>query len=288
MKEYFSPLRYPGGKGRLVPFFEQLLIDNALTDGVYVEPYVGGGAVALSLLFKEYVRKVYINDKDRSIFAFWYSVLHDTENLCNMIENTPVTMDTWQHQRNIQLNKHDENLLDLAFSTFFLNRTNRSGIIKAGVIGGNNQKGNYKIDARYNKKDLIQRIERVAAYRDRIELSNIDAIDFVENASRTLPQRSLLYLDPPYFRKGRGLYMNYYNENDHKAICDVVKNVNQHCWVVTYDNSEFIKSLYNEFRSREFLLNYSANNNGQGKEIVFFSDKVCVTSEILSKLNLIE
>ena len=286
--EYFSPLRYPGGKARLVPFFEQFVADNRLADGTYVEPYVGGGAVALSLLMKERVSRIVINDKDRSIYAFWYSLLHRTDELCAMIADTQVTMDVWYAQREVQAAKAEADLLQLAFSTFFLNRTNRSGILKAGVIGGNDQSGNYKIDARFNREDLICRIQRIAAYADRISLHNHDAVDLLHTVSQTASPHTFVYLDPPYYKKGRGLYMNYYKDSDHEHIRDAISREHLLRWVVTYDNSAFIKSLYSPFRSQEFHLNYSASNKGRGTEVMFFSDNCKVTPEALAQINLVE
>lgn len=285
-----SPLRYPGGKAKIADFIKQVVKDNDLLDGVYVEPYAGGAAVALSLLMDEYVSRIIINDKDRSIYAFWHSVLYDTDRLCQLIEETPVTMETWWAQRTFQSveNKETIDLLTLGFSTFFMNRTNRSGIIKAGVIGGFDQRGNYKIDARYRKEDLIARIRRIASYADRIELHHEDAVDFVKHIVQVLPQNTILYLDPPYYKKGRGLYMNYYEDADHEKIRDVITNVDTFRWVVSYDNSLFIKELYHSFRSQEFYLNYSANNNGKGTEVIFFSDNCRVTEEALAKINIVE
>lgn len=285
-----SPLRYPGGKAKIADFIKQVVKDNDLLDGVYVEPYAGGAAVALSLLMDEYVSRIIINDKDRSIYAFWYSVLYDTDRLCKLIEETPVTMETWWEQRTFQSveNKETTDFLTLGFSTFFMNRTNRSGIIKAGVIGGFDQRGNYKIDARYRKEDLIARIRRIASYADRIELHHEDAVDFVKHIVQVLPQNTILYLDPPYYKKGRGLYMNYYEDADHEKIRDVITNVDTFRWVVSYDNSLFIKELYHSFRSQEFYLNYSANNNGKGTEVIFFSDNCRVTEEALGKINIVE
>lgn len=285
-----SPLRYPGGKAKIADFIKQVVKDNDLLDGVYVEPYAGGAAVALSLLMDEYVSRIIINDKDRSIYAFWHSVLYDTERLCKLIEETPVTMETWWEQRTFQSveNKETTDLLTLGFSTFFMNRTNRSGIIKAGVIGGFNQRGNYKIDARYRKEDLIARIRRIASYADRIELHHEDAVDFVKHIVQVQPQNTILYLDPPYYKKGRGLYMNYYEDADHEKIRDVITNVDTFRWVVSYDNSLFIKELYHSFRSQEFYLNYSANNNGKGTEVIFFSNNCLVSEEALAKINIVE
>ena len=285
-----SPLRYPGGKAKIADFIKQVVKDNALLDGLYVEPYAGGAAVALSLLVDEYVSRIIINDKDRSIYAFWHSVLYDTDRLCQLIEETPVNMETWRVQRELQSpeNKKNTDLLTLGFSTFFMNRTNRSGIIKAGVIGGFDQTGNYKIDARYRKEDLIARIHRIASYSDRIELHHEDAVDLVSHIAQTAPQNTILYLDPPYYKKGRGLYMNYYEDADHERIRDVITQVDTLRWIVSYDNSPFIKSLYQAFRSQEFYLNYSANNNGKGTEIIFFSDNCKVTDEALNKINIVE
>lgn len=282
-----SPLRYPGGKSKISNFFKQFVKDNDLLDGVYVEPYAGGASVALSLLFDEYVSKIIINDKDRSIYAFWHSVLYDTENLCRLIAETPVTMENWKKLRELQKvdKKNQASLLDLGFSTFFMNRTNRSGIIKAGVIGGYAQTGNYKMDARYRKDELLKRIHRIASYADRIELHNEDAVDFIQKIANQNIDKTILYLDPPYYKKGQGLYMNYYKESDHRDIKSLVSRLGQMRWVVSYDNSEFIKSLYQEFHHQEFRLNYSANNNGTGTEVIFFSDNCLLTPEALDKLH---
>lgn len=290
MMKVLSPLRYPGGKAKIADFIKQVVKDNDLLDGVYVEPYAGGAAVALSLLMDEYVSRIIINDKDRSIYAFWHSVLYDTDHLCQLIEETPVNMDTWRIQRELQSpeNKETVNLLMLGFSTFFMNRTNRSGIIKAGVIGGFNQTGNYKIDARYRKEELIARIRRIASYADRIELHHEDAVDLVNHIAQTAPENTILYLDPPYYQKGRGLYMNYYDDTDHERIRDVITHVDSLRWIVSYDNSAFIKSLYQSFRSQEFYLNYSANNNGKGTEVIFFSNNCLVSEEALAKINIVE
>ena len=99
---------------------------------------------------------------------------------------------------------------------------------------------------------------------------------------------TLLYLDPPYYKKGQGLYMNYYNDSDHTQICDVISKVNALHWVVSYDNSAFIKDLYKDFRSQEFELNYSANNNGKGTEVMFFSDNCRLTEEMFNKIHIID
>jgi len=267
---FYSPLRYPGGKKRLVDFFKKVVIKNSLRGGVYVEPYAGGASIALSLLIDGYISKVIINDLDRSIYAFWYSVLFRTEELCTLIKKTPVNIKTWKIQKKIQKKEDKEDLLKLGFSTFFLNRTNRSGILKAGIIGGLEQKGKWKINSRYNKKDLIEKIRKIASYRDKIKLYNQDAIKFLKNTSKKLPEKTLIYLDPPYYVKGKDLYMNHYGPKDHKEVAIGIKKVKQN-WVITYDNVPPIEQLYKGYKKRRYSLTYSAGNTKKGKEIIFFS-----------------
>ena len=273
-RELISPLRYPGGKGKMAGVFKRIIEENALLDGTYVEPFVGGGSVALSLLLNDYVSRIVINDKDRSIYAFWHSVLNDAERLCRAIADTAVNMDVWRRQKAVQAEKEEADLLELGFSTFFLNRTNRSGIIKGGVIGGNDQTGNYLIDARFNKTDLMARIERIADYSDRIELHNDDAVMLINGIKDTMSDRTLYYLDPPYYEKGPGLYMNYFKDDDHRNIAATVGSISRGKWVVTYDNHPFISELYSHYRQREFSLSYSTTNGKRGEEIMIYSDNL--------------
>lgn len=274
--KFYSPLRYPGGKGKMASTFARIIRQNNLLDGVYVEPYVGGGSVALSLLFGEYVSRIIINDFDRSIFAFWHSILNQPELLCRKIVDTPVNMETWRLAKEIQQHKLDVDLLELGYSTFFLNRTNRSGIISAGVIGGNEQSGIYTMDVRFNKQELVRRIERIAHYSDRIELHMLDACDLIRQVDGRQIPKTFIYMDPPYYVKGRGLYMNYYKDADHQKIAQCVHELRHSKWVVTYDNVPFIKSLYPDFHQHEFELNYSASNSGKGREILIYSDDLLI------------
>lgn len=271
MTKYVSPLRYPGGKLKVVDYIKQLLAVNNLVGGMYIEPYAGGASVALSLLFDKYAGKIKINDIDWAVYAFWHSVLNDTEALCRKIADTPITMETWQVQHELQKHKEDADLLELGFSTFFLNRTNRSGILKGGVIGGKEQMGYYKIDARYNKKDLIERIERVALYADLIELTSTDALALLKRYKHTPTAKTFCYLDPPYHVKGRDLYLNYYDDDDHKAIAEAIKKYKGK-WIISYDAVPFIRDLYKDYRQKEYYLSYSAGSRSKGREIMVYSD----------------
>lgn len=266
MRQFNTPLRYPGGKGRLTQFIANTMDANGLTGGHYAEAYAGGAAIAVALLKLEYASHIHINDLNRSVYAFWHCVLHDTEALCRRIRRTRVSMAEWRRQRAVQ-DLADVEMLDLAFSTFFLNRTNRSGIIRGGVIGGKQQSGHWKLDARYNKDDLIGRIERISALRSRISLYQCDAAKFIVDVLPTVPRRTFVYLDPPYYVKGKGLYEDHYEHDDHAEIADLVSGIRQP-WVVSYDNVDPIRQLYQKQRQFFFGLRYSAQSRYEGSEIL--------------------
>lgn len=275
MTPFVSPLRYPGGKLKVVDYVKQLMEVNDLMGGTYIEPYAGGASVALSLLFSKYAGKIKINDKDRAIYAFWYAVLNETEALCRMINDVPVTMNTWQTQHELQKHKEEADFLELGFSTFFLNRTNRSGILNGGVIGGKEQQGTWKIDARFNKKDLIERIEHVAGYADLIELTNMDAVALIKRYKRTPVAKTFCYLDPPYYVKGQDLYLNYYRDEDHQDIAKAIKKFKGQ-WIISYDAVDFISELYKDYRQKEYYLSYSAGDPARGKEIMVYSNGLII------------
>ena len=282
---HFSPLRYPGGKGRLAPFVQTLFERNNLVDGHYVEPYAGGAAVALSLLLLEYASHVYINDISKPVYLFWKAVLEDTDTLCRKIRDKEVTPQEWRRQRNILLHSRDHSRLSVAFAFFFLNRTNRSGIIySGGMIGGNDQTGNWKIDARYNRQELISRIETIATYSNRIHLSNKDAEVFLNATVSSLPDKSLVFLDPPYFEQGQSLYENHYQPKDHIRLAGMLKKKLRRNWIISYDNHSQIRTTYRGCRKLVYSLPYSAARKYERSEVMFFSNGL-VVPRVESPLN---
>lgn len=261
---FYTPLRYPGGKGKLSYYIKSLIDENSLNDGSYIEPYAGGAGVALELLLQEYVRYIHINDIDIAIYSFWNSILNNTENFSKLVHDTKIDLENWEKQKNILLNSEKHSMLEIGFATFFLNRTNRSGILKAGVIGGKAQLGKWKIDVRFNKKDLLKRIEKIANYSSRIYIYNLDTLDLLKSLPIQAPEKTLLYLDPPYYVKGQGLYRNFYEHDDHVAVMNALNNTNFPYWIVSYDNHEEIKNIYNKFRIKEYDLQYTAHKKRTG------------------------
>ncbi|MER9531043.1 DNA adenine methylase [Mesorhizobium sp. M0309] len=269
-----SPLRYPGGKACLFDLATAFLSVNGLNQRSYAEPYSGGCGLALSLLFSGHVSQVHLNDLDRSVWAFWKSVLDHTEELTQRIMETPVTVDEWGRQRLHQSNKSSADAVDLGFSTFFLNRTNRSGIIHSGgIIGGKNQAGAWKLDCRFNKPDLVARIQRIQRYRNRIHIYNEDAEHFMERLGQSIPSTSVLYIDPPYFEKGSQLYKNSYRAKDHQRIASRLTSLSSP-WFLTYDNVPEIRDLYRGFESVELDIGYSVQTKRRGSELMVVSPGV--------------
>lgn len=269
---FVTPLRYPGGKGRLGVWLAELIRHNGLEDGTYIEPYAGGAGAAVFLLVNNHVQRIIINDADPVIYAFWWAVLNDHEALIEKIRSTPVSMDSWNKQKEVIDCGDTNDLTQLGFATFFLNRTNRSGIITGGVIGGKEQTGKYKIDARYNKENLINRIRRIAILNGKIELHNLDAMELITHKNIETNNDSLIYLDPPYYNKGSQLYTNFYNPEDHASIADTVRDIKTP-WLVTYDNCKQIRELYQDESGVEFALHYSTHmTRPKATEVLFYGN----------------
>lgn len=274
---HFTPLRYPGGKGKLAAYVKEIIRANQLFDGEYVEPYAGGAAIALELLFQEYVSKVHINDLSQPVYSFWKAVLNNADELCRLVKDTKRTVASWDCQKKIFAHPRDYSYVQLGFATFFLNRTNRSGILNAGIIGGRDQTGPWKLDARYNADELAFRIESIAKMRNRIKLTQCDALALLRFGLRKWPEKTLVYLDPPYYDQGRNLYYDYYKPDDHAELASfIVDNMNDRHWIVSYDNVDQIKALYAKFPSVVYNVGYSARETRVGKEVMFFSPKVTI------------
>lgn len=269
---FVTPLRYPGGKGRLGPWLAELMRANKISGGTYCEPYAGGAGAAIYLLSCGIVNRIVINDADFAVYAFWKAILNETERFITRVKRCTISIDRWEHHKRVLQNpdRHDD--FEVGFSTFFLNRTNRSGILSAGVIGGKEQKGKYALDARFNRDDLAARIESIGSLRNSIDLFNLDAMDLAEGISGELPSKSLIYFDPPYYKKGAQLYRNFYGHDDHEVIASRVKRITSP-WLVTYDNCEEIERLYSDAKSLTFSLKYSTHlARPEATELMFYGN----------------
>lgn len=265
-----SPLRYPGGKYKLYKYVAELVRQNNCN--TYIEPFCGGAAVALELLLDGVVKDIIINDYDYTIFCFWDSILNRTDDFVKLIQDIEVNLDEWHRQKAIRENIDAHSTLEIGFSTFFLNRTNRSGIIdKAGPIGGLTQQGDYPIDCRFNKTRLISQIKKIAEQKEHIKIYNLEALDFIEKVILK-KRKAFIFFDPPYYGKGPGLYTNFYSHGDHVNLANAIQQkLKNRKWIVTYDNVNAIKAMYAKTRGVEFELQYTLQTKRSGSEVLFFA-----------------
>ena len=266
-----SPLRYPGGKAKLAPILAQIIALNDLTGCAYFEPFAGGAGAALRLLREGVVSELHLNDFDPRIYHFWNAVLNETEQFVDRIHSVPLTVEEWRRQRQICMDVDESNSFDLGFATFFLNRCNRSGVILgAGPIGGQNQDGIWKLDARFNRDNLADRITRLTEARDSISVTKMDALEFLV---KQLPRgrdrkRVFVYLDPPYHAKSGNLYMNSYEEQDHRKLASYMRRQRVLNWIASYDDTDFITELYNFCKISHNSLQYSLQLKRQARELL--------------------
>lgn len=260
-----SPLRYPGGKAQMGKPIAKQFDEWGYVDYNYIEPFAGGSAVALYLLYSEMAESIWINDLDYGIYTFWTSSVRNADAFIQMIEDADVNIETWHHWKNVNNNKEFHSDLEVGFSTFFLNRTNYSGIIDGSPIGGFDQSGNYKIDCRFNKKELIRRIEKTSAYTDRIRITNLDARAVIKNSKEI--DNSVLYVDPPYVQQGSRLYYSNLKESDHKEIKEHLFECGTP-WILTYDRHPLIEELYESVGFNTPEIRYSARKKRTEREIL--------------------
>ncbi len=273
--DFPSPLRYPGGKTRLATFLTKAIRKNYCPNDklVFVEPYAGGAGASLTLLQTGIVDRIILNDLDPAIYSFWNIAVSKTEYLIRKIRHVQVTIEEWHKQRAIYLDP-TSNEKRLAFATLFLNRTNRSGIIGGRPIGGLAQNGQWKIGARFNKSTLISRLRNIGRLRHKISVSNRDGINFLINIEkRAQGSKHLAFLDPPYYEQGDSLYLNDYKIDDHLSLADFLSQSKLN-WIMTYDDSMFVRELYSGYFKRKFTINHSAQRHKKGKEVVLFCDSL--------------
>ena len=291
----YSPLRYPGGKGSLAGLLGQFIEANGLRGGPYYEPFAGGAGAALQLLLDGVVSELRLNDLDPRIYAFWRSVLDEHERFVDMIMSVELSLQQWRRQREICLQPNRHSTFDVGFAAFYLNRCNRSGILLGSApIGGYSQTGTWRIDARFYRETLAQRIIELAEQRERIWLSNDDALRFL---AKNLPldksrERVFVYLDPPYVSNGNRLYLNRFQAKDHGRLAHHLRRQRDVNWVVSYDDTQLIRRLYEDCSVSDIPLQYSLQRKKKTYELLITPpylkappelDLVCSTQ---SSLNL--
>lgn len=285
-----NPLRYPGAKSKLFEYIRDLINAENLNDYTFIEPYAGSAVLTFLLLENNIIHYAKLNERDPLVYSFWYSVLNRTEDLVRKIQDTPITLDNWYFYS--QYKNPDfclnEDIVDIGFAGLFLNRTSFSGILKGGPLGGHGQASAYTIDCRFNKKAIIQSIRFYATFADRIELSNMDALDFMKQETRYRRNlRIFMYIDPPYYEKGKSLYRFYYSDSDHKALASFIRN-KTFPWLISYDAAPFIETLYKKSNKISLYLDYSAKTSKKGAELLISNLEIPPVAERQLELPLVE
>lgn len=291
MPKISSPLRYPGGKSQLSKFVNNLININIDNKSIYCEPFMGGAGVAIELLLNNKIDSLILNDYDSSIYSIWQAILTESERLIDVLEYISLNIDEWKIQRSYYYENKDFIGYDfkLGVAAFYLNRTNRSGIIMGGPIGGHNQKSVYKLDCRFNKKDLINKIKKISSQRERIRLYNLDAVDLISKVlMNENPKNLFTFFDPPYYKQGQVLYRSSFDEAKHLKLAQGIKKLENYKWIVTYDNVKEIKNIYNDMQIYTYNLRYSAQRVRNEVEILFGSPITKLESFDKVILNLLD
>lgn len=266
-----TPLRYPGGKGSLKYFLSNIVSENKLVGGELVEPFCGGAGASLPLLETNIISRLHLNDANPAVAAFWHCVFFETDSLISLIKSTPVTIYQWHRWKEVVCAHDQASTLELGFAAFFMNRCNRSGLLYGGPIGGLKQTGKYKIDCRFNREGLIDRISVISRHASRVTVSNMDACDYLNKLDKAVAKNSIIFLDPPYVNQGANLYKRYsFNADKHNELANFIKP-KKWKWVITYDDHPLIHELYAE-RARGVLeFSYLMQQAKIGRELLVAS-----------------
>lgn len=274
-KPLLSPLRYPGSKRRLAPYIAKALELNEVFPSLFIEPFVGGASVSLQLMQRNLVDKVLLMDVDPWIASFWRVVFFDTDWLTDQILTVEVTLDKWHELKGVTPKDDRER----AINCLFFNRTNFSGILRedVGPVGGKEQRSEYKIDCRFPKKTLIDRIKQISLLKDKVldiwDCSwdeGLRRVKSEQHAGRIIRNRVFYYLDPPFFKKAKSLYRFYFQSEDHQALRDSILCLEDK-WILSYDSADEVDVLYgNAIKTR---------TNGARKDHVELFYSLAVVSE---------
>lgn len=277
----YTPIRYPGGKSKIYSTIDAIIEANDLIGSSYAEAFCGGAGLAMQLLLKQRVSKVFLNDIDPAVYSMWKMIVHHSDELCSFVANVELSIDEWRQQKEtLSLSKAPS--IKMGKAAFYLNRTNRSGILEAGPIGGQKQDGNYSIGARFNRKNLCNKIQAIAEYADNISIANMDAENFIEQVLKQQDSSLFANFDPPYVEKGPGLYKNSFDNECHDSLAKRIASCD-FPWIVTYDAVPLVDNAYSAFSRYDLSVGYSAASTKIGNEILVAGPGVIIPDGLLER-----
>ncbi len=252
-RRYLSPLRYPGGKRKLVSHVAAALDRNGIPkiDRI-IEPFAGGAAMSISLIEAGIARQAILNDLDPLVSAFWEVVFSERHfDLADRILDAKVTLAEWESQRAAR----PVSIVDKAFKCLFLNRTSFSGSLNpsAGPLGGKAQTSTNPIDCRWNAEELAKRIWDLGRLSDRVRVYNKDFRSLVSSYrsahTRKPEMLALWYFDPPFFHKANKLYRFWFEDKDHRALASCLERLDEP-WILSYDSCPEARQMYRDHVGR--------------------------------------
>lgn len=242
-----SPLRYPGGKSKVIDQIYARLIPEKLE--TFVELFAGGASLGLSLLDAGKIKNLILNDLAPLVHNFWNVVLREPEVLIRYIRNDLPDMDRyWRAKANIKEAYPAEGQpdADLAYDFLLLNRLSFGGILSANPICGRNG-SDEDLRQRWNPESLVKRIEHIVGMRDHITLYRQSAESLFLEQIGWYPERTTIFVDPPYTTAGKLLYGMTFQDG-HRDLADALNEFFR-CWpgpdiIITYDDSPMVRELY--------------------------------------------
>ena len=258
LQEQISPLRYPGGKGKMLKQLEPLFPDRADT---MIEPFAGGASASLAMLFAGRADRIILNDLDPGVYAFWNAVLESTNELLDAVKGINGTREEFLKAKEILSVPDGHAEVELAAAFLLANQLAFSGITKAGIAGDYQRRWNYK--------KVADRIQKIAAYKDRITVMNKDALEVIEEYY--WDKNNFLFVDPPYILQGKRLYREWYEADDHMKLADLIRDLTLSypgCAkiIVTYDACKETEELYSFPFTRKIYMerDYSCSRKKAG------------------------
>jgi len=270
-----SPFRYPGGKGFLTSYLDDQIRQRfGHKKPSYAEPFCGGAGSALNLLVDGSVSHLHLNDADYRIFSAWKAMLDETDRFLENLRVVKPDLTTWEESlQKLHEKPTSQYSFDVGFATFFINRTSRSGVVLgSGPIGGYNQEGNWKIDARFNKAGLSERIRRIGNLSDSISLSCLDGLEFCRQLEKEkCLDTTFLFVDPPYVHAGGRLYHDGMNLAKHDALAEwLLSGIAPHC-LLTYDDHRVVRENFTTMQEHRIQVRYSLGKRRLEKELMYMT-----------------
>jgi len=256
-----SPLRYPGGKSKAIKFIAPLIpkFDE------FREPFVGGGSVFVYLKQKYPNKKFWINDIYENLYHFWIQAQQNPDELIQQIQYWRDTFKVGKELHKYLLKNIDRfDSLRKAAAFFVFNRITFSGTTESGGFS------NAALHKRFTQSS-IERVKALSYILQNTKITNLDYQQVIEAKGENV----FIFLDPPYYSATKsalyGKNGKLHRDFDHERLAEVLKKT-KHKWLITYDDSEYIRNLFSFANIKEWSLTYGMrnvgeNNNQKGYEL---------------------